>query len=189
MTVIDKETHVAEDWRGRIGGMDEERMSLYLSGKALARVAMTDDGGRPYVMPLWYHWDGDAFWFVVRERSAIARFMRDRPDVGIVIDDMGRVDDPERGRHFEAPKVFAQGSAEIIEEPNVGGQWVAIAEEMAKRYLGPNGPSYITPTLQQPRWLIKVTPDNVKTWEGVGWAKKYWVDSDGGLSYKDVHAS
>ncbi|MCH7667802.1 MAG: pyridoxamine 5'-phosphate oxidase family protein [Acidobacteria bacterium] len=180
---------MAKDWRGKIGGMDEERMSLYLSGSTLARVAMTDDGGRPYVMPLWYHWDGNAFWFVIRERSAIARFMRDRPDVSIVVDDMGRVDDPERGRHFEAPKVFAQGTAEIVEEPNIGGQWVAVAEEMAKRYLGPNGPAYIKPTIQQPRWLIKVTPDNVKTWEGLGWAKKYWVESDTSVSHQDAHAS
>ena len=180
---------MSEDWRGRIGGMDEDRMNLYLSGKTLARVAMIDDDGRPYVMPPWYHWDGDAFWFVIRERSAIARFMRGRPDVGIVIDDMGRVDDSENNRHCEAPKVFAQGTAEVVEEPNVGGQWVAIAEEMAKRYLGPNGSSYITPTVEQLRWLIKVTPDNVRTWEGLGWAKKYWVEKDAGTSYEDAHAS
>ena len=66
---------------------------------------------------------------------------------------------------------------------------VAVAEEMAKRYLGPNGPAYIKPTIQQPRWLIKVTPDNVKTWEGLGWAKKYWVESDTSVSHQDAHAS
>lgn len=179
---------MAEDWRGNIGGMDEERMNLFLSGDVNARVAVIDDQGRPYVLPLWYHWDGDAFWFVIRERSAIARFMAERPDVGLVIDATS-LHDPEDGRHFEMPKVFAQGKAEVVERPNVGGEWVGIAEQMAVRYLGPNGPSYLVPTLHQPRWLIKVTPDTIKTWEGVGWAKKYWVESEEGPAYEEVHGS
>ena len=177
---------MAENWRGKIGGMNEDRMNLFLSGSTNARVAVLDEDGRPYVMPLWYHWDGDSFWFVIRERSAIARHMRDRKEVGIVIDDTS-VDEPDQGREFEMPKVFAQGRAEVVEEPNVGGRWVGFAEQMAVRYLGPNGPSYIVPTLQQPRWLIKVTPDKVKTWEGVGWAKGYWVESEEGPTYEDVH--
>jgi len=177
---------MADDWRGNIGAMDEERMNLYLAGSTNARVAVLDEDGRPYVVPLWFHWDGDAFWFVIRERSAVARHMRDRAQVGIIIDDT-KVDDPEHGRHFEMPKVFAQGTAEVVEEPNVGGRWVDIASQMAIRYLGPKGPSYIVPTLQQPRWLIKVTPDNLKTWEGVGWAKSYWVDSEKGPTYEEVH--
>ena len=178
---------MAEDWRGKIGSMTEERMNLYLSGDTNARVAVLDDEGRPHVVPLWYHWDGESFWFVIRERSKVARHMRDNKEVGIVIDDTS-VEDEENGRHFEMPKVFAQGRAEVVEEPNVGGEWVGIAEQMAVRYLGPNGPSYIVPTLEQPRWLIKVTPDNLKTWEGVGWAKKYWVEDTKGPTYEEVHA-
>ena len=177
---------MADDWRGNIGGMDEERMSLYLSGDTNARVAVLDEDGRPYVVPLWYHWDGDAFYFVIRERSAVARHMKERKEVGISIDDTS-VDDPEHGRHDEVVVSDDRITAEVVEEPHVGGEWVGIAEQMATRYLGPNGPSYIVPTLQQPRWLIKVVPDNVKTWEGVGWAKKYWVESDKGPTYEDVH--
>lgn len=177
---------MAEDWRGNIGGMSEERMHAFLAGDVNARVAVLDDDGRPYVLPLWYHWDGDAFWFVIRERSAIARYMAERPDVGLVIDSTS-LHDEEHDRHFEMPKVFAQGKAEVVERPNVGGEWVDIAEQMAIRYLGPNGPSYLVPTLQQPRWLFKVVPDTIKTWEGVGWAKRYWVESEEGPSYEEVH--
>lgn len=177
---------MAESWRGHIGGMDEERMNLFLGGDTNARVAVVDDDGRPYVIPVWYHWDGEAFWFVLRQRSALARFLAARPDVSLVIDTVS-VRDPERGAHFEMPKVFAQGTAEVVEEPNVGGRWVDVAEQMALRYLGPNGPEYITATLQQPRWLFRVSPDTVKTWEGVGWAKRYWVESDAGPTYAEVH--
>jgi hypothetical protein len=177
---------MAEEWRGKIGSMEPERRDLYLAGDSLVRLSVIDDEGRPYVVPLWYHWDGESFWFVIRERSAIARFMKERPGVGLVIDEM-EVVDPEHGRYFAAPKVFAQGDVELIEEPNVGGQWVDIARQMAVRYLGENGPSYIVPTLEQPRWLFRLTPTVMKTWEGVGWAKKYWVETDKGPSYGEVH--
>ena len=70
-------------------------------------------------------------------------------------------------------KVMAKGTAEILEEPNVGGDWVKIATRMSVRYLGVNGPSYLAPTLPEPRWLIFVRPENLTTWQGVDWAKKY----------------
>jgi hypothetical protein len=41
--------------------------------------------------------------------------------------------------------------------------------------------------MQQPRWLIRLVPDEVKTWKGVGWAKRYWVDSSGGPSFEKAH--
>ncbi len=179
---------MAKNWRGKIGGMEPERRDLFLEGDSLVRVAAIDDDGRPYVLPLWYHWDGEAFWFVIREKAAIARYMKARPSVGLVIDEM-EVNEPEHGRQFAAPKVFAQGDAELIEEPNVGGQWVEIAEKMALRYLGEHGPDYIVPTLQQPRWLFKMVPDVLKTWEGVGWSKKYWVETEKGPSYEEVHSN
>ena len=32
-----------------------------------------------------------------------------------------------------------------------------------ERYLGPDGPTYLVATLEQPRWLIKINPTNVTT--------------------------
>ena len=180
------EEKMAEDqsWRGNVGGMEWERAERFLSGNAFARVACLDDDGNPYVVPLWYSWDGEGFFLVVRERSRIARYMKERPNVSLVIDEAS-VDD-ERGQ-FTLPKVFCQGRAQIVEEPNTGGQWVGIAEEMSVRYLGPDGPTYLVPTLTQPRWLIKIIPERIKTWEGVGWGKQYWVESEGTPTYEEVH--
>ena len=62
-----------------------------------------------------------------------------------------------------------------------------IASKMAVRYLGPNGPEYITASLNQPRWLFRCEPTVLKTWEGTGWAKKYWVENDKTLSYEEAH--
>ena len=173
-----------QDWRGNVGGMNWERAERFLGGNALARVACLDDEGNPYVVPLWYTWDGEGFFLVVRERARVAQYMKKNPKVSLVVDEAA-VDD-ERGEYI-LPKVFCQGRAEIIEEPNVGGKWVGIAEGMSVRYLGPDGPTYLVPTLTQPRWLIKIMPERIKTWEGVGWGKQYWVESEGNPTYKEVH--
>ena len=38
-------------------------------------------------------------------------------------------------------KILCEGVAELVEESVVGGKWVEIAEKMAIRYLGPDGPT------------------------------------------------
>ena len=86
-------------------------------------------------------------------------------------------------------KVTGDGIAELVERPNVGGQWIEVARRMAVRYLGPDGPTYLTPTLNQPRWLFRFRPTNVKTWQGVGWAKRYWVEDSGGPTYEEAHSA
>lgn len=177
---------MSEEWRGELGGMTRERLDIFLAGSALARLACLKPDGSPYVMPVWYQWDGNAFWFVGRQRSVWCRYIQQDPRVSVVVDELSYRDEAT-GTRFENPKVYAEGEAEVVEEPNVGGDWVRIAEEMALRYLGPNGPSYLVPTLRQPRWLIKLAPRDVKTWEGVGWARRYWVEETGGPSYEEVH--
>jgi len=177
---------MAENWRGKIGKMEPDRRDFYLEGNALVRISAIDEAGFPHIVPAWYHWDGESFWFVLRERAEIAKIMSKHPQVGLVIDE-GSVKDEAQGRFFEMPKVWAQGTSEVIEEPNVGGKWVEFASKMAVRYLGPNGPEYITASLGQPRWLFKLTPTVLKTWEGTGWAKRYWVESEKSLSYEEAH--
>ena len=90
---------------------------------------------------------------------------------------------------MEIPKVYMEGTATVEEEPNVGGRWVQVAEQMSYRYLGPNGPTYLVSTIQQPRWLIKLVPTTIKTWKGVGWARRYWVQESGGPSYEEAHST
>ncbi len=177
---------MADGWRGKIGAMEPDRRDFYLEGGALVRISAVNDEGFPHVVPAWYHWDGTAFYFVLRERSEIATLLTRNPHVGLVIDE-GSVKDEEKNRFFEMPKVFAQGMAEVIEEPNIGGTWVEYASKMAVRYLGPNGPEYITASINQPRWLFRVEPTVLKTWEGTGWAKKYWVENEQSISYDEAH--
>ena len=167
-------------------GTGRRRVRRLSEGSYLARVACLTPDGAPYVIPLWYQWDGRAMWFVGRQRAVWAEYMKADPRVSLVVDAPHSEPD-EVGRSVEIPKVIMQGMAEIVEEPNVGGQWVEVAKEMSYRYLGPNGPEYLTGTITQPRWLIKVVPTEVMSWQGVGWARRYWVEGTGGASYEEAH--
>ncbi len=150
-------------WRGTIGKLNDADLREFLDEPVLARLATLDSHGWPYVVPCWQEWDGEGFWVIPRERSAWALHLRDEPRCAITVDDQG-------GR---LRKVAAQCRAELVEEPNTGGQWVAIAERMSTRYLGPNGPKYLEPTLDKPRWLFKLHPVSQQTWQGVDWAERY----------------
>lgn len=152
----------ADAWRGKVGGMSEEEKAEFLSGAPLCRLGCLDEEGWPYVVPVWYQYRDGGFYIIPRARSVWAKYIQRDPRVFLCIDV------PEGLR-----KVMVRGRAEIVEEPNVGGKWVKIAEDMSLRYLGENGPKYLEPTLPEPRWLLFVHPESTKTWQGVDWAKRY----------------
>ena len=175
-------------FRGDLGGLTAEEMEQFLAGNPVARLATLKPDGSPYVMPVWYQWDGEALYFVGRQRALWCEYIKADGRVSVVID-APHSDPDEAGQAMEIPKVYMEGVATIEEEPNIGGRWVQVAEQMSYRYLGPNGPTYLVSTLQQPRWLVKMVPTKVKTWKGVGWARRYWVTDSGGPSYEEAHAT
>src|SRR3990170_3354284 len=146
-----------EEWRGKVGGMDDDEVEAFL-------------------FPGWDEWGRGYFWVVPRQRSKWSRYLKADGRCAFTIDVPDTLE-----------KVMGKGVAELVEEPNVGGQWVEVANRMAVRYLGPNGPSYLVPTLNQPRWLFKIKPTGLKTWQGVGWARSYWIEDTGGPSYEEAH--
>ena len=146
---------------GREGQLSAEERDAFLARPLLCRLACLDDQGWPYVVPVWFEWDGAHFWIVPRQRSAWAAYLAANPRVGLSIDD-------ESGR-----RVVCQGTAQLVEKPNVGGRWVAIARRMAVRYRGEAGAAYLEATLHQPRWLFSVEPTRLITWNGGGWHEKY----------------
>ena len=157
------EATTGEEWRGKVGKLNQEELDAFLAGGNVARLACLDDSGWPYVVPTWYQYADGGFYIIPRARSAWARFMKDDPRVSLSIDSDG------------APyvKIQAHGEAELLEEPNVGGRWVEIANEMSLRYLGENGPKYLVPTLNEPRWLFFVKPKKLSSWQGTDWARRY----------------
>lgn len=156
-------TEVAsESWRGKVGVLESEEFASFMGEAHIARLACLDDEGWPYAVPCWHEWDGEGWWVVPREKSAWARYLRRDPRCAITIDESGT-----------QRKVVAQCTALLVEEPNVGGAWVPIAERMSSRYLGGNGAAYLDPTRDRPRWLFKLHPRKLVTWQGNDWARRY----------------
>lgn len=156
---------MGEEWRGEIGTIERDELDAFLAEGVVCRLAVLDEQGWPYVVPAWFEWDPaeEIFWIVPREKSAWARYMARDPRVALTID---TPTPPYR-------KVSAQGRAEVVEEPNIGGRWVEIANRMSTRYLGEHGPDYLVPTLDQPRWLFRIRPTRLVTWQGVDWHPRY----------------
>jgi pyridoxamine 5'-phosphate oxidase-like protein len=151
-----------ESWRGKVGRLERDELSVFLAEPVIARLACLDSDGWPYVVPCWQEWDGDSFWVIPREKSAWAGYLAAEPRCAITVDEDGT-----------QRKVVARCLAHLVERPNVGGRWVPIAERMSTRYLGENGPKYLAPTLGSPRWLFRLEPRTVRTWQGQDWAKRY----------------
>jgi nitroimidazol reductase NimA-like FMN-containing flavoprotein (pyridoxamine 5'-phosphate oxidase superfamily) len=142
--------------------LSEEELEEFLGSDVICRLGVLDDEGWPYVVPVWFQYKDGGFYIIPRERSVWAGYLERDPRVFLTIDEGGR-----------QRKVLVKGKAELVERPNVGGKWVEIAREMSYRYLGPNGPKYLEPTLPEPRWLFFVRPVDMRTWQGTDWAKRY----------------
>ncbi len=151
-----------ETWRGKVGVLDQGELKAFLDEPKLARLACLDEEGWPYVNPCWQEWDGESFWVIAREKSKWGQYLKDDQRCGLSVDEEGSL-----------RKVVAKCRAVLIEEPNVGGLWVDIANRMSLRYLGENGPLYMKPTLDKPRWLFRLDPIWMQTWQGVDWAARY----------------
>ncbi|MFN8187658.1 MAG: pyridoxamine 5'-phosphate oxidase family protein [Gaiellales bacterium] len=165
-----------QEWRGKVGRMSPDQMETFLAGGHVMRLAYLDETGHPGVVPVWYEWSEGRFWVIPRARSAWAAHLERDGRVGFVVDVADTLE-----------KVIGKGTAELIETPNTGGRWVEIATRMSVRYLGPNGPRYLEPTLGQPRWLFAITPAEIQTWQGVAWARRYWVEDTQGPSFEEAH--
>lgn len=151
--------------------LSRERLSCFLGGRVLARLALVTPDCLPYIVPVWYHWDGTALWFVGRQRSEWCSVAATSPQGAVVIDAEG--DYETGGERFFTPRVTFRGRIQIVERPGDGYSWVDMSRLMALRYRGQAGLEYVESTRSEPRWLIKLEPSQFTSWEGGGWAARY----------------
>ena len=144
--------------------LTREQLSEFLATPVVARLATVKPDGGPYVVPVWQHWDGDAMYVIPRGRSRFAEHLRAEPRVAVSC-----ADDVGAGHR----RVLIEGRAEIVEGPVLmAGRPLDIAREMAERYGGEAGLRYLDGTMDKPRYLLRIVPDTLTTWEG-GWHPRY----------------
>jgi hypothetical protein len=155
------------------GPLTGAELDDFLTGYSwLIEVAFTKPDGWPYIVPLWYLWEDRAFWVVGRKRSEWVQDLLREPRCAVCVHE--REIPPEGGNR----KVLAQCTAEVVEGPRVaeGSQWVKVAEQMALKYVGPDGPAALARSYEWERYLVKLVPRDGKltTFKGVDWHRRYF---------------
>lgn len=133
--------------------MSKAKMTKFLSGPHIAKVATVRADGSPSLVPVWYEWDGQACYLVIRQKANWVRNIKHEPRVTVLL-------------HNDNPpyqKVIIEGVARIVGDKL--SDWIEIGKKMVKRYYGPSaGISYLEGSIDQPRFTVKITPTKITTW-------------------------
>ena len=145
-------------------GLTPEQVDKLLAGPIIARLATVKPDGSPYLVPVWEYWEDGAMYIIPREKSRFMEYIKNEPRVAVsCADDV----DPDH------PRILIEGTAEIVEGPvKMAGRVLEIAREMVVRYAGEPGLAYLESTIDNPRYLLKITPDKMTTWVK-GWHPRY----------------
>jgi PPOX class probable F420-dependent enzyme len=118
-----------------------------------AIIAVNRRSGGPHVTPVWYLWDGDAFYFsITTDRAKYANIKRD-PSISLIVDD---------GSNY----VAAYGEAEFVDlnHPSVP----ALVDQIVNKYVaGERREQFLEVAKAPERILVKLRPEKVVTSNGV----------------------
>lgn len=149
------------------GPLSAEEQVAFFARPLIARLGTVRPDGAPYITPLWYHWDGSDFWIVARRRSAFVEHLRHNPKVCLSI----------ASDELPYSRVTVLGTAKIANSDGSPDRWRPITRLMTQRYVGEVDADYADRTAQFDRWLVQITPEEIVSWRGGGWARRY---TDGG---------
>jgi nitroimidazol reductase NimA-like FMN-containing flavoprotein (pyridoxamine 5'-phosphate oxidase superfamily) len=131
--------------------LDQAEIDGLLSLAVPIHLASVDGQGFPHVTPLWFEWDGEAFWMTSLAGRPHLRRLADDPAASVSID----VEEPERD-DGERPnrQVRAIGHAELLDD--VDG---ARTRRITERYVvGPSRDAVIRRRTAAPRVAIRLVP-------------------------------
>ena len=143
----------------------------FLTTPVIARLATVRPDGAPYVAPVWQQWGGTHMWVIPRSEASFIENIRKEPRVCVSC-----ADDVNPGH----ARVTIEGTAEIVEGPvPLEGRTKEIADEMAVRYMGQEGPKYAAKTADRLRYLVRIKPERITSWSGNEWHPRYIVTKEG----------
>jgi PPOX class probable F420-dependent enzyme len=139
---------------GRGRAMTAAEMREFLTTlPLLASVATLQEDGSPYVNPLWYEYQDDAFIVITKANAKVCQNLRRDPRATLVV---AAPQPPYR-------RVLARGRAREIDV-----DWIPIAERMVLRYVGPDGIKYLRATSGLPRVTFAIQVEQLTSWNGQG---------------------
>lgn len=126
--------------------MLDEKFQELLSQPNNAIIAVSRPDGGPQLTPVWYLWDGEAFYFsTTRDRSKYPNIKRN-PSISLIIDDLAK--------HMY---IAAYGQAEIFEQPPVD----IVRKLISKYVLVEQVEQFVQASIVPPRILVKLRPDKI----------------------------
>jgi len=126
--------------------LDDPVAQQLLTSRAPARLAYTWSDGTPRVVPIWFHWSGDAVVLGTPLKAPKLKVLGSRPEVAVTID----TDD------FPYRVLSTRGHAEVDILDDVAPEYAAAAE----RYMGEEqGKAWVAQLRGQRMGRIRVVPE------------------------------
>ncbi|MCC7366786.1 MAG: helix-turn-helix domain-containing protein [Chloroflexi bacterium] len=136
------------------GPIDDDELNAFLAQGLVATLSYVADDGYPATVPLWYAWDGSAFWLTSRPGSEWAEHVLLDPRVSLAVSESAP---PLR-------RVLVRGELTEIADP-AGERWREIEAQLAGRYAGFDASR--EPAAAGRGRLLKLTPGRLIAWRGL----------------------
>jgi nitroimidazol reductase NimA-like FMN-containing flavoprotein (pyridoxamine 5'-phosphate oxidase superfamily) len=143
-------------------GLDE-----FLAEPLIARLGVVTSSGDPYVVPVWYEWDGAGIVIAVRARASFVPWLRTRQRACVSI-----AEDRDRLR-----RVLITGPVEVLRDAAPDrGEWLTRSRALCRRYLGDeSGDDYQDETLDQLSIWLRIDAEEIVSWDSPTWHSRYLV--------------
>jgi len=134
-----------------VAPLNHDEIHSFLSeGGRIAKLGTLRDGW-PYVSPVWYEWDGRAYWIIGKPHAQFVKNVKADERAFLVVD---KTD-------FPYIRVNVEGRAVVVSE-TWSDEWVDLTRRMILRYLGDL--EYLEPRLKYPLSVISLTPLRTSSW-------------------------
>lgn len=141
--------------------LDDDEVAELLRGRHAAQLACMRNDGTPHVVPLWFDWDGDAFWLTASPGSAWATYVGAGCQVSLT------VEEPRP----DLRRVFVTGWARRVDDDEVAthvpGGVAGLRRRLLERSMGRDGAA--DDDADQTGWTaVRVVPDRIHGRAGLG---------------------
>ncbi len=131
--------------------LDSDEIDTFLTeGGRIGKLGTLRDGW-PYVNPIWYEWDGHAFWIIGKPLAQFVKNIKQDERAFLVVD---KTD-------FPYVRVNVEGRAKVVSE-KWSDEWVEMTRRMTLRYVG--NLNYLEARLKYPLSVISLTPMRTNSW-------------------------
>ncbi len=138
------------------GPIEPRELDSFLTQALVASLSYLSDDGYPASVPLWYDWDGRAFWLVPSPAAEWAEHVRRNPRVSLSVSESTP---PLR-------RVLARGPILPVDDPDAS-QWRSVEGRLAARYARLEPSRLLEGRSGQSRTLLRLVPQQLIAWRGL----------------------